>query len=62
MLCFFLALYAFAVFGYVTVTLATFFIGRDADDDQAELAGMLQSEIIALRGEIQELLHQNLQR
>lgn len=26
-LCFFLALYAFAVFGYVTATLATFFIG-----------------------------------
>ncbi len=38
-LCFFLALYAFAVFGYVTATLATFFIGRDADDDEAELAG-----------------------
>ncbi|QFS50708.1 potassium channel family protein [Nostoc sphaeroides] len=66
-LCFFLALYAFAVFGYVTATLATFFIGRDADDDEAELAGaksiqMLQSEIAALRQEIQELLHQNSQR
>ncbi|MGH1396392.1 MAG: potassium channel family protein [Trichormus sp.] len=62
-LCFFLALYAFAVFGYVTATLATFFIGRDADDDQAELAGaksiqLLQSEIAALREEIQQLLHQ----
>ncbi|ACC81561.1 ion transporter [Nostoc punctiforme] len=66
-LCFFLALYAFAVFGYVTATLATFFIGRDADDDEAELAGAksiqaLQAEITALRGEIQELLHQNLKR
>ncbi|MBD2247309.1 potassium channel family protein [Nostoc sp. FACHB-888] len=66
-LCFFLALYAFAVFGYVTATLATFFIGRDADDDEAELAGaksiqMLHKEIAALRGEIQELLHQNLER
>ncbi|MEH2069706.1 MAG: ion transporter [Nostoc sp.] len=63
-LCFFLALYAFAVFGYVTATLATFFIGRDADDDEAELAGaksiqMLQTEIAALREEIQELLHQS---
>ncbi|MDF2441501.1 MAG: voltage-gated potassium channel [Abditibacteriota bacterium] len=29
-LCFLLALYAFTVFGYVTATLATFFIGRDA--------------------------------
>ncbi|MBC1224921.1 ion transporter [Nostoc sp. UCD121] len=66
-LCFFLALYAFAVFGYVTATLATFFIGRDADDDEAELAGaksiqLLQNEIAALRGEIQELLHQNSER
>ncbi|MBD2561501.1 MULTISPECIES: ion transporter [Nostoc] len=64
LLCFFLALYAFAVFGYVTATLATFFIGRDADDDEAELAGaksiqLLQSEIAALREEIQELLYQN---
>ncbi|WP_066381431.1 ion transporter [Anabaena sp. CA = ATCC 33047] len=65
-LCFFLALYAFAVFGYVTATLATFFIDRDADDDEAELAGtksiqMLQNEITALRQEIQELLHQHSQ-
>ncbi|MBW4688559.1 MAG: ion transporter [Komarekiella atlantica HA4396-MV6] len=63
-LCFFLALYAFAVFGYVTATLATFFIDRDADDDEAELAGaksiqVLQGEIAALRREIQELLHQD---
>ncbi|WP_026736314.1 ion transporter [Fischerella sp. PCC 9605] len=66
-LCFFLALYAFAVFGYVTATVATFFIGRDADDDEAELAGaksiqVLQTQITALRQEIQELLHQNSQR
>jgi voltage-gated potassium channel len=63
-LCFFLAVYAFAVFGYVTATLATFFIDRDADDDEAEIAGaksiqMLQGEIAALRQEIQELLQQN---
>ncbi|BDA68597.1 Ion transport 2 domain-containing protein [Calothrix sp. PCC 7716] len=63
-LCFILALYASAVFGYLTATLATFFIGRDADDDQAELAGaksitQLHDEITALRGEIQELLRQN---
>jgi voltage-gated potassium channel len=59
-LCFILALYAFAVFGYVTATLATFFIGRDADDEQAEVAGAksieaLQAEIAALRAEIQML-------
>lgn len=62
-LCFILSLYAFAVFGYVTATLATFFIGRDADDDKAELAGAksieaLHTEIAALREEIQQLLHQ----
>lgn len=56
-LCVFLALYAFAVFGYVTATLATFFIGRDAESDEAELAGAkqlaaLRDEITALREEI----------
>ena len=56
-LCVFLSLYAFAVFGYVTATLATFFIGRDAEDDKAELAGArqlaaLREEMIALREEI----------
>ena len=30
-LCFILVLYAFSVFGYVTATLATFFVGRDID-------------------------------
>lgn len=59
-LCFLLALYAFAVFGYVTATLATFFIGQDADDDEAELVGAesieaLRDEIIALRVEIHHL-------
>jgi len=57
---FLLALYAFAMFGYVTATLATFFVGQDADDEQAELAGAksieaLRDEIIALRTEIQNL-------
>jgi voltage-gated potassium channel len=56
-LCFLLSLYGFAVFGYVTATLATFFIGRDAEDEEAELAGAksiaaLQAEIAALRAEI----------
>lgn len=62
-LCFLLALYAFAVFGYVTATLATFFIGRDAEDPEAEVAGAkeiaaLHAEIAALRSELQALLHQ----
>jgi voltage-gated potassium channel len=59
-LCFLLAVYAFAVFGYVTATIATFFVGRDAEDDAAEIAGTrsiqaLQAEIAALRTEIQTL-------
>lgn len=56
-LCFMLALYAFAVFGYVTATLATFFIGRDAENEDAELASArsiaeLKEEIKALRDEL----------
>ena len=49
-LCFLLALYGFAVFGYVTATLATFFIGRDAESDEAELASARSIE--ALRGDL----------
>ena len=60
MLCFFLALYSFAMFGYVTATLATFFVGRDAENAEAELAGAksvdaLRIEIAALRDEIRGL-------
>lgn len=59
-LCVFLALYAFGIFGYVTAALATFFVGRDADSTDAELAGakqlaMLRDEVIALRDEIRDL-------
>jgi voltage-gated potassium channel len=59
-LCVFLALYAFAVFGYVTATLATFFVGRDAENNEAELAGAkelaaLREELIALRNDIRAL-------
>jgi voltage-gated potassium channel len=34
-----LALYAFAVFNYLVATLLSFFIERDAADDQEELVG-----------------------
>lgn len=59
-LCVILALYAFAVFGYVAATLATFFIGRDAENIEAELAGSkeltaLREELSALRDDIRAL-------
>ncbi len=60
-LCLLLALYAFAVFGYVAATLSTFFIERDAANDDAEIAGAksiedLRQEIIALRAEVRSLI------
>ena len=59
-LCLFLALYAFGIFGYVTAALATFFVGRDAESSDAELAGatqltLLRDEVLALRDEIRAL-------
>ena len=59
-LAFFLALYAFTVFGYVTATLATFFIGRDAENPDAELPSAkmiveLREEIAGLRDEMRAL-------
>ncbi len=61
-LCFLLALYGFAVFGYVTATLATFFVGRDAANKESELVGAediqaLRNEIAMLREEIRPLIN-----
>lgn len=53
-LCFLLSLYAFAVFGYVTATLATFFIGRDAEDEDAELASA--RAVAQLQNDVNRLL------
>ncbi|MFW6122899.1 MAG: ion transporter [Thermodesulfobacteriota bacterium] len=59
-LCFFLALYGLAVFGYITAAFASFFVGRDAENDEAELAGAkqlatLRDEVMALRDDLQAL-------
>jgi voltage-gated potassium channel len=56
-LCLLLALYAFAIFGYVTASLASFFVGRDAEQPDAEVAGShaldaLRAEVTALRREL----------
>jgi voltage-gated potassium channel len=59
-LCFLLALYSFSVFGYVTATLATFFVGREAESPEGEVAGTasiasLREELALLRAGIRAL-------
>ena len=59
-LCVLLALFAFAVFGYLTATLATYFVGRDAAAPDADVAGQasvdaLAAEVRALRAEVRAL-------
>ena len=54
---FLLSLYGFAVFGYITAAFASFFVGRDAESDQGEVAGAhdiaaLRREIAALRADL----------
>ncbi|HEY4650752.1 MAG TPA: ion transporter, partial [Pontibacter sp.] len=61
MLCFLLAVYGFAVFGYFTASLATVFIGNDAANSRTQVAGTkqvqaLEHEIKALRAELQAAL------
>lgn len=58
-LCLFLAIHAFAVFSYVTGTIATYFIGRDAEEEKPDVAlqeqlGRLAEEVAALREEIRQ--------
>jgi voltage-gated potassium channel len=59
-LAFILALFGYAIFGYVTATLATFFIGRDAEEEQTPVAGAkevaeLKKMISALSAKVDEL-------
>lgn len=59
-LCLLLAVYAFSVFGYFTGTIATYFIGRDAEDEHTEVPGKaeferLHREILALRKDLKLL-------
>ncbi len=60
MLGFLLSLYSFSMFGYVTATLATVFIGQEAQSPDSEMAGAeeltaLSQQIAALREEIRQL-------
>lgn len=63
-LAFLLSLFGYAIFGYVTATLATFFIGRDAEEDDAPVAGAkdvqeLKHQIAILTKSINELKAKN---
>jgi voltage-gated potassium channel len=64
-LAFILSLFGYAIFGYVTATLATFFIGRDAEERSAPLVGAkdlmeLKKEIARLTLSINELAGQSI--
>ncbi|TCJ38994.1 potassium channel family protein [Parafrankia sp. BMG5.11] len=53
-----LSIYGLAVLGYLTATIASFFIGRDAEDHDAPVAGAaelaeLKAEVAALRRAIE---------
>ena len=55
---FIIAVFGYSIFGYVTATFATYFIGRDAEDKDSAIAGSkeieeLKSEVIALRKAIE---------
>ncbi|MFO7525395.1 MAG: ion transporter [Ignavibacteriaceae bacterium] len=55
---FIIAVFGYSIFGYVTATFATYFIGRDAEEKDAPIAGSreieeLKSEVIALRKAIE---------
>lgn len=59
-LCLILALYAFGVFGYLTATIASFFVGRDVEEDASDQPAAqgveaLRAEIVALRAEVRGL-------
>src|SRR4028118_127024 len=59
-LAFLIAVFGYTIFGYVTATFATFFIGRDAEEEDGPVAGTreveeLKSTILSLSKDIQEL-------
>ena len=59
-LCIILSLFAFAVFGYITAAIATFFVGQDAENKKGELAGakqieLLHAEILDIKKMLREL-------
>jgi voltage-gated potassium channel len=60
LLCLGMSLYGFGILGYVTASLASFFVGRDADSEEGEIASSktlrsLCDEISSLRSELRQL-------
>jgi voltage-gated potassium channel len=60
-LCLAISVFAAAMFGYLTAVLATFFIGRDAEDPKSEIPNQtsiheLSGEVALLRTAIEEVL------
>jgi voltage-gated potassium channel len=60
-LCLAISIFAAAMFGYLTAVLATFFIGRDAEDPKSEIPNQtsiheLSGEVALLRTAIEEVL------
>jgi len=54
-LCFLLAVYAFVIFGYITASLATYFLGADASSKehaQVKAIAALRDEIARLRSDV----------
>lgn len=60
LLCLLLSAFSIAIIGYITASLATFFIGRDAENPEGEIAGeralaAVHAELAALRAELRNL-------
>ncbi len=48
-----ISIYAFAVFGYVAATLATFFIGQEAESEELDVSG--KDEVAELKAQVTQL-------
>lgn len=54
LICLLLSAYAFAMFGYITATLASFFVGSDAADERRRSA-RLEDEMVRLRTKLNRM-------
>lgn len=53
LLCLLITIYGFGVFGYLTATISSFFIGRDAEEKEAPLASA--ADLARLHQQLQEI-------